>query len=326
MRGAEAIDEYIALPEQEAFDIEYWLLEEAKLKRMPPDKPMARRICLIVGAGSGIGRCTAHRLASEGVHVVCADLDAVSAKATATELTDKYGVGIGVAGSGVSGCGPAIGLGIDMTKRDSIRDAIRQTVLAYGGLDHLVITAGIYVPPGAGGAISDEAWGLTFDVNVIGPFQVADELRSLFAEQNLTGSVVITTSVNGMVSKKGSLAYDASKAAANHLVRELAVELAPNIRVNAVAPATVVAGSSMFPRDRVINSLKKYDIQFDEKDSTEALRDRLAEFYAQRTLTRSPILPEDQAEAIAFLVGDKSSKTTGQILAVDGGLPDAFVR
>lgn len=326
MRGAEAIDEYIALPEQEAFDIEYWLLEEAKLKRMPLDKPMARRICLIVGAGSGIGRCAAHRLAAEGVHVVCADLDAVAANATATELTDKYGVGIGVAGSGVSGCGPAIGLGIDMTKRLSIRDAIRQTVLAFGGLDHLVVTAGIYVPPGPGGAISDEAWGLTFDVNVIGPFQVADELRSLFAEQNLTGSVVVTTSVNGMVSKKGSLAYDASKAAANHLVRELAVELAPNIRVNAVAPATVVAGSSMFPRDRVINSLKKYDIKFDEKDSTESLRDRLADFYAQRTLTRSPILPEDQAEAIAFLVGDKSSKTTGQILAVDGGLPDAFVR
>ncbi len=326
MRGAEAIDEYIALPEQEAFDIEYWLLEEAKLQRMPPEKSLERRVCLIVGAGSGIGHAAALRLAADGAHVVCADLDGAAAQRTADELTKKYGLGIGVAGSGISGCGPAIGLSLDMTSRESIRAAIAQTVLAYGGLDHLVVTAGIYVPPKTDGSISDEAWGLTFDVNVMGPFRVADELRRLFAEQNLTGSMVVTTSVNGMVSKKGSLAYDSSKAAANHLVRELAVELAPNIRVNAVAPATVVAGSSMFPRDRVIASLAKYSLPWNESESTDALRDRLAHFYAQRTLTRVPILPSDQAEAIAFLVDDRSSKTTGQLLAVDGGLPEAFVR
>jgi rhamnulose-1-phosphate aldolase/alcohol dehydrogenase len=326
MRGAEAIDQYIALPEQEAFDIEYWLLEEAKLKRMPPEKPYARRVVMVVGAGSGIGKEVAHRFANEGAHVVCADLDAKSAQQTADELTAKHGLGIGVAGSGVSGCGPAISVGVDITKRESIRAALLQTLLAYGGLDHLVITAGIYVSPRPDGTIPDDAWGLTFDVNVIGPALVADEARKIFLAQGLRGSMVVTTSVNGMVSKKGSLAYDASKAAANHLVRELAVELAPLIRVNAVAPATVVAGSSMFPRDRVIASLSKYNIAFAESESTESLRDKLAQFYAERTLTKVPILPADQAEAIVFLTGDKAAKTTGQVLAVDGGLVEAFVR
>ena len=326
MRGAEAMDEYIALPEQEAFDIEYWLLEEAKLKRMPPEKAMARRIVLIVGAGSGIGKQTAHRLAAEGAHVVCADLDGQAAQGTADELTKKYGLGIGVAGSGISGCGPAIATAIDMTKRESVAAALRQTILAYGGLDHLIVTAGIYVSPRPDGTIPDEAWGLTFDVNVIGPFVVCDEARKVWLAQGLKGSAVVTTSVNGMVSKKGSLAYDSSKAAANHLVRELAVELAPLVRVNAVAPATVVAGSAMFPRDRVIASLAKYKIVYAESESTESLRNKLAGFYAERTLTKTPILPEDQAEAIWFLISDESSKTTGQLLAVDGGLQDAFVR
>ena len=326
MRGAEAIDEYIALPEQEAFDIEYWLLEEAKLKRMPPEKPYARRVVMVVGAGSGIGKEVAHRFANDGAHVVCADLDPKAAQQTADELTAKHGLGIGVAGSEISGCGPAISVGVDITKRESIRAALLQTLLAYGGLDHLVITAGIYVSPRPDGTIPDDAWGLTFDVNVIGPALVADEAKKVFQAQGLRGSMVVTTSVNGMVSKKGSLAYDASKAAANHLVRELAVELAPLIRVNAVAPATVVAGSSMFPRDRVIASLSKYNIAFAESESTESLRDKLAKFYAERTLTKVPILPADQAEAILFLTGDKASKTTGQIVAVDGGLVEAFVR
>jgi NAD(P)-dependent dehydrogenase (short-subunit alcohol dehydrogenase family) len=167
---------------------------------------------------------------------------------------------------------------------------------------------------------------LTFDVNVIGPFVVCDEARKVWLAQGLKGSAVVTTSVNGMVSKKGSFAYDSSKAAANHLVRELAVELAPLVRVNAVAPATVVAGSAMFPRDRVISSLAKYKIAYSESESTESLRNKLAGFYAERTLTKTPILPEDQAEAIWFLISDQSSKTTGQLLAVDGGLQDAFVR
>ena len=326
MRGAEAIDEYIALPQQEAFDIEYWLLEEAKLKRMPPEKELARRVVLVVGAGSGIGKQVAHRLAGEGAHIVCADLNTESAEATAKELTDKFGAGVGVAGSGISGCGPAIGAGVDITNRESIRSLIKESCLAYGGVDHVVVTAGVFLPPDRQGNLSDDAWRLTFEVNVQGAYNVVDELKSLFAEQNLTGSVVLTTSVNAVVSKKGSVAYDTSKAAANHLTRELAVEMAPLIRVNAVAPATVVEGSTMFPRDRVISSLTKYEIPFEESEDDDSLRTKLANFYAQRTLTKQPITPSDQAEAAYFLITDRSCKTTGQVIHVDGGLHEAFLR
>jgi NAD(P)-dependent dehydrogenase (short-subunit alcohol dehydrogenase family) len=138
--------------------------------------------------------------------------------------------------------------------------------------------------------------------------------------------MVITTSVNATVPKKGSFAYDASKAAANHLIRELAIELAPLVRVNGVAPATMVEGSGMFPRDRVIASLAKYGLPFDESDDSDTLRRRLADFYAERTLTRRPILPEHQAEAIFLLLGERLGRTTGQILTVDGGLSAAFLR
>ncbi len=326
MRGAEAIDEYIALPQQEAFDIEYWLLEEAKLKRMPPEKELARNIVLVVGAGNGIGKAVAHRLAKEGAHVVCADLVADAAEATAKELTAIYGVGIGVAGTGISNCGPAIALQVDITDRASVRNMLAQTVLAYGGLDNIVVTAGVFLAPDRAGHVTDSQWQTTFDVNVMGSYLIADEARTIFARQGLRGSIVLTTSVNATVSKKGSLAYDASKAAANHLTRGLAVELAPLIRVNAVAPATVVEGSTMFPRDRVIASLSKYAIAFEESEDTEALRQKLAKFYANRTLTGAAITPADQAEAVFFLLSERSSKTTGQVLPVDGGLENAFVR
>jgi NAD(P)-dependent dehydrogenase (short-subunit alcohol dehydrogenase family) len=155
---------------------------------------------------------------------------------------------------------------------------------------------------------------------------VADEAHAILKRQGLPATVVLTTSANAVVAKKGSLAYDTSKAAANHLVRELAVEMAPLVRVNAVAPATVVKGSTMFPRDRVIASLAKYGIAFEESESTDDLRARLADFYATRSLTRSPIEPEDQAEAILLLVSPRLSKTTGHVIPVDGGLQDGFLR
>lgn len=326
MRGAEALGNYIALPKQEAFDIEYWLLEEAKLKRKPPEKEMSRDIAVVIGAGNGIGKEVAHRIAKEGAHVVCCDLDANAAQATADELGAIYGQGIGVAGSGVSGCGRAIAVDANITCRKSIQNLIRQTLLAYGGVDRVIVTAGVFIAPERDGSLSDEKWQLTFDVNVRGSYNVVDEMRELLAEQGLPASVVLTTSVNGVVSKKGSVAYDTSKAAANHLTRELAIELAPLVRVNAVAPATVVAGSTMFPRDRVIASLTKYDIAFEESESDDDLRNKLAGFYAQRTLTKTPITPADQAEAIYFLASNRSLKTTGQIINVDGGLHEAFQR
>jgi len=326
MRGSEAIDEYIALPRQEAFDIEYWQLEEAKLKRMPAEKELERRVCVVIGAGSGIGKVTAHRLAKEGAQVVSVDMTETSAQETADELTKTYGLGIGVAGTGISGCGPAIAASADITKRESVRAALKKAVIAFGGIDHLVITAGIFVPPDEKGNIPDEKWALTFGVNVSGIYFAVKEAQTLFEQQQLPASVVITTSVNAVVAKKGSVAYDTSKAAANHLVRELAVELAPKVRVNAVAPATVVAGSAMFPRDRVIASLAKYNLPYKAEEETETLRDRLAAFYAKRTLTHQPITPADQAEGIWFMLSKASSKTTGQVLHVDGGLVDAFLR
>jgi NAD(P)-dependent dehydrogenase (short-subunit alcohol dehydrogenase family) len=138
--------------------------------------------------------------------------------------------------------------------------------------------------------------------------------------------MVLTSSANAVVPKSGSEPYDVSKAAINHLIRELAVGLGPLVRVNGIAPATVVAGSAMFPRDRVITSLEKYGIEFAETETTESLRAKLAGFYARRTITRRPILPEDCANAICWLASDASAKTTGHVIPVDGGLPEAFVR
>jgi rhamnulose-1-phosphate aldolase/alcohol dehydrogenase len=326
MRGAEAIDQYIALPQQEAFDIEYWLLEEAKLKRMPAEKELARQIVVVIGAGSGIGKATAHRLVREGAHIVCVDLNEAAAQATAKEITDHYGLGIGVAGTGLSNCGPAVGLAANITDRASIRAMLDNVALAYGGFDTIVVTAGIFVPSDTTGHIPDDKWALTFNINVTGSYLVADEAAKTWRDQNLRGNLVLTTSANAVVAKKGSLAYDTSKAAANHLVRELAVELAPLVRVNGVAPATVVQGSAMFPRDRVIGSLAKYNIPYTDDEATESLVKKLAQFYADRTLTKSPITPDDQAEAYFLLVTKRLSKTTGQVITVDGGLHEAFLR
>jgi len=326
MRGAEALGGYTSLPAQEAFDIEYWALEEAKLRRMPPEKELAGRAVIVIGAGSGIGRETALRLVREGAQIVCADLNLEAAQATVDEILAKTGLGIGVAGTGISGCGPAIAAQVDITKRESIRAMLDRVILAYGGFDAIAVTAGIFVPSDTTGRIPDDKWALTYAINVTGSYLVADEAAKIFREQGLHGAIVLTTSANAAVAKKGSLAYDTSKAAANHLVRELAIELSPLVRVNGVAPATVVQGSAMFPRDRVIGSLAKYDIAYSDKESDDALTVKLAQFYADRTLTKAPITPADQAEAYFLLLSDRLSKTTGQIVTVDGGLIEAFLR
>ncbi len=326
MRGAEAMDRYIALPAQEAFDIEYWLLEEAKLRRMPPEKELARQVIVVIGAGSGIGRETALRLSKEGAQIVCVDMKLETAEATASEITAKLGQGIGVAGTGISGCGPAIGLACNITDRASVRAMLDQVALAYGGFDSICVTAGVFWPSDTTGHIPDDKWAVTFSVNVTGSYIVGDEAARTWKEQGLRGNLVLTTSANAVVAKKGSVAYDTSKAAANHLVREMAIELAPLVRVNGVAPATVVQGSAMFPRDRVIGSLAKYQIPYTDDEATESLVRKLAQFYADRTLTKSPITPADQAEAYFLLVSNRLSKTTGQVITVDGGLHEAFLR
>jgi rhamnulose-1-phosphate aldolase/alcohol dehydrogenase len=326
MRGAEAVDRYEALPEQEAFDIEYWSLEEAKLRRLPPEKELDRQVIAVIGAGNGIGKETALRLVRDGAHVVCVDRDEAAAKATAAEIVKKHGEGIGVAGSGISNCGPAIGLGCDITKRETVEAMFRRALLAYGGLDGVAVTAGIFMAPGRDGRNEDAHWAVTFDVNVTGSYIVADEAQKIFKRQGLRAAIGLTTSVNAVVAKKGSLPYDTSKAAANHLVRELAIECAPLTRVNGVAPATVVKGSTMFPRDRVLASLTKYEIPFQDSESDDQLRDKLAQFYAKRTLLQTPIEPADQAEAMTLLFTPRFSKTTGQVIHIDGGLADGMLR
>jgi len=326
MRGAERVSKYTALPRQEAFDIEYWLLEEAKLKRMPPEKALDRQIAVVVGAGSGIGKAVASALLAQGATVAAIDLHESAAKETASEILDKVGMGIGVAGTGISGAGQIIGLSADMTNRESIRAALAEVVMAFGGVDHLIVTAGYYPTPDPSGALGDNEFDKAFAINVKGPFLAADEAWKIWKVQGLKGSMVITTSVNAVVVKSGSFAYDTSKAAADHLVRELALAYAPRVRVNGVAPATVLEGSSMFPRDRVMASLAKYNVAFNESDTTEQLRDKLSQFYAKRTLTQTPIMLRDQVKAIVAFVTDDFSKTTGQIVNVDGGLVDAFRR
>lgn len=326
MRGAESAGNYTALPKQEAYDIEYWALEEAKLKRMPPESELSRQVIAVIGAGSGIGKALVFRLIKEGGTVAALDLRKATAEETADEVLEKIGMGIGVAGSGISRSGDVLGLKCDITDRNSVRSALKKILLAYGGIDHIAVTAGFYPTPDEKGNIDDSAWDKCFAVNVTGNFIVADEASKIWKEQGLEGSLAITTSVNAVVAKTGSMAYDTSKTAANHLIRELAIALAPAVRVNGVAPATVVKGSSMFPRDRVIASLVKYGIDFDKSEDTESLRERLAEFYSSRTLTQKPISLAQQTEAIYQLISSKFENTTGHIIPVDGGLVEAFMR
>jgi len=305
---------YVALPRREAFRIEYWALEEAKLQRMPPEAEFSRKIALVVGGGNGVGREVALLLARKGAHVVVADLDAASAKNTAADAAE-------LASSDV-----IADTTLDLGSSSSLAEAIQFTIGQFGGVDINVNTAAIYPVPGADGRLTQAQWAKTFQINVTGNFLLANEAEWVFRDQNLPSAMVLTSSANALVSKKGTEAYDTSKTALNHLVRELAMGLAPLVRVNGIAPATVVAGSTMFPRDRVIHSLEKYKIAFLETDSTEELRSKLAGFYAKRTLTQRPILPEDCAHAIVWLAGDQSAKTTGHIIPVDGGLQDAFLR
>jgi len=304
---------YVALPPSEAFRIEYWKLEEAKIRRQPPEKELSRRIALIVGGGSGIGREVALLAAERGAHIMVADRDVKGAEAVTEEAR-------AIAGNEAVGW-----TSIDIRDRNAIKSALNATIEQFGGLDILINTAALF-PSSADGLISDAQWALTLEVNVTANYLLTDEASKVFDDQSIDASVVLTSSANAVVAKRGSEAYDVSKAALSHLVRELAVTLAPKVRVNGISPATVVKGSTMFPRDRVIASLKKYVLPFDESATDDQLRDVLAHFYATRTLTHQPIDPKDCAQAIMFLAGPLTRCTTGHLIPVDGGLTEAYLR
>jgi rhamnose utilization protein RhaD (predicted bifunctional aldolase and dehydrogenase)/NAD(P)-dependent dehydrogenase (short-subunit alcohol dehydrogenase family) len=304
---------YVALPAIEAFRIEYWAMEEAKIRRQPPEKELSRRIALIVGGGNGIGREVALLAAERGAHVVVADLNESAASTVAGEL------------KAVTSSESVLTSAIDIRSREAIAQSIRATIAAFGGLDILINTAALF-PSSPDGVVPDSMWATTLDINVTANYLLADEAGKILKEQGLDGVIVLTSSANAVVPKRGSEAYDVSKAALSHLVRELAVGLAPNVRVNGISPATVVKGSTMFPRDRVRASLTKCKIAFEESMSDDELRSLLADFYAERTLTRQPIDPKDCAEAILFLAGPRTRCTSGHLFPVDGGLADAFLR
>jgi rhamnose utilization protein RhaD (predicted bifunctional aldolase and dehydrogenase)/NAD(P)-dependent dehydrogenase (short-subunit alcohol dehydrogenase family) len=306
------VDNYVALPPKEAFGIEYWLLEEAKLKRLPPEKELSRKVAVVVGASPGIGTAVTARLVQEGAHVVVADVNAEAAQSVV---------------DGLKGYGEAVAAeAVDCTDRQSVRRMLENVVKRYGGVDLLVQTAAVFFPPDATGHITDEQWKKTYDVNLFGSMVVADEVQKIMVAQRMEGSIVLTSSANAVVAKKGSWAYDTGKAALNHLIREMAVEFAPKVRVNGVAPASVVEGSIQFPRERVMSSLAKYGITFSDDETTEGLRDKLSAFYAERTLLKRKVSPKDVAEAVFLLVSNRLGATTGQVLAVDAGLTEAFLR
>jgi NAD(P)-dependent dehydrogenase (short-subunit alcohol dehydrogenase family) len=245
---------------------------------------------------------------------VVADLDETAAQETASEAAR------------ISSAESVTTCAVDITSRESIRRLLAHTVGQFGGVDVLVNTAASFPSPDLAGRIPDDKWQATLTLNVTANYYLADEAAAVLEAQGTPAVIVLTSSANAVVPKRGSEAYDASKAAVSHLVRELAVRLAPAVRVNAIAPATVVSGSTMFPRDRVQSSLTRYGLAWSGEESTEQLRDRLARFYASRTLLGQPIAPDHCAEAILWLASDRSVRTTGHVIPVDGGLPEAFLR
>jgi len=281
---------------------------------MPPEAEFSRKIALVIGGASGMGREVALLLARKGAHVVVADFDQKGAKA----VSDEAGA--------IASPEFVSHANVDLSSSSSLTDAVNSTISQFGGVDIIVNTAAIYPVPGVDGELAEPQWAQTFLVNVTGNYLLARQTEQVFKDQGLSAAMVLTSSANAVVPKKGSEAYDSSKTALNHLIRELSIKLGPLVRVNGIAPATVVAGSTMFPRDRVMQSLEKYKITFTDAEPTEELREKLANFYAQRTLTKRPILPQDCAAAIVWLASEQSAKTTGHIIPVDGGLAEAFLR
>ena len=310
MRGASAVSEYRGLDEQEAFDIEYWLLEEAKLQRLPKPKALAGRIALVTGAAGGIGRAAAERLAADGACVMLTDRDADVVETVADELAASFGKDrIGQAR-------------MDVTDEGSVRAAIEACARRFGGVDILVSNAGIVT--GASVVETDLAtWQLNMDVLVTGYFLAAREAFRTMTEQrdaegrSIGGSIVFIASKNGLAASPNAAAYCTAKGAEIHLARCLALEGAPHgIRVNTVNPDGVLRGSRMWDDSRRKERADAYGLAPDELD----------DHYRKRSLLKRSVYPEDIAEGIAFFAGDAAFKSTGNILNVDGGNVQSFTR
>jgi rhamnulose-1-phosphate aldolase/alcohol dehydrogenase len=301
--NAGAFGQYVSLSAKDAFDVEYWPLELYKLTLAPPEKELARRIALVTGGGSGIGRAVARKLAAEGAHVVVGDLDGATARRTADEIVAAVG------------SGRALGLEMDVTREASVRTAFEETVLAYGGLDILVSNAGIaHSAPVVRLELAD--WERSFAVNSTGHFIVAREAMRLLTAQGLGGALVFVATKNVMSPGKDFAAYSAAKAAEAQLAKVLALEGAPHgIRSNIVNPDAVFQDSSLVGRHPT-RAGRGAGIRVDQVE----------DFYRKRNLLGVSILPEDVAEAVLFLASDRSAKTTGCSVTVDGGVRDAFPR
>jgi rhamnulose-1-phosphate aldolase/alcohol dehydrogenase len=302
--NASAFGRYVSLTAKDAFDVEYWPLELYKLTLAPPEKELARRIVLVTGGASGIGRAIARRLAAEGAHVVVGDLDGAGAARTAEEITAAVGAG------------RALGLAMDVTSEAAVRAAFEAAVLAYGGLDVLVSNAGVaHSAPVAAMALED--WERSFAVNARGHFLVAREAMRLLIAQGLGGALVFIATKNVMAPGKDFAAYSAAKAAQAQLAKVLALEGAPHgIRANIVNPDAVFQDSKLWSDDVRRQRAAAQGIAVDD----------LEDFYRKRNLLAVRILPEDVAEAALFLASDRSAKTTGCTLTVDGGVREAFPR
>ncbi|MES9508769.1 bifunctional aldolase/short-chain dehydrogenase [Streptomyces sp. NPDC000609] len=301
MRGAEAVSSYAPIEESEKFRIEYWELEEAKLRRMPRPKPLATRVALVTGAGSGIGRAVAQRLAAEGACVVVADIDAENAASVAQEL---------------GGSDKAVAVTVDVTSEEQIVGALRAAVLAFGGVDLVVNNAGISISKPLLETTARD-WDLQHDIMARGSFLVSREAARVMSAQNLGGDIVYITSKNAVFAGPNNIAYSATKADQAHQVRLLAAELGEHgIRVNGINPDGVVRGSGIFAGGWGAQRAATYGIE----------EEKLGEFYAQRTLLKREVLPEHVANAVFALTGGDLTHTTGLHVPVDAGVAAAFLR
>ncbi|HEU5320398.1 MAG TPA: bifunctional rhamnulose-1-phosphate aldolase/short-chain dehydrogenase, partial [Methylomirabilota bacterium] len=295
---------YVSLSAKDAFDVEYWPLELYKLTLAPPEKELARRIALVTGSASGIGRAVARRLAAEGAHVVIGDLDEAGARKAADDIV------------AAAGAGRALGLAMDVTSEASVRAAFEACVLAYGGIDVLVSNAGM----AHSAAVADMSladWERSFAVNSTGHFLVAREGMRVMIRQGLGGALVFVATKNVFAPGKDFAAYSAAKAAEAQLAKVLALEGAPHgIRSNIVHPDAVFQDSRLWSED----------VRRQRAAAQGIAVEQLEDFYRKRNLLGLRILPEDVAEAALFLASDRSAKTTGCSITVDGGVREAFPR